>query len=459
MQKMYDKYEEEINIFSLIWYWASHWKSIVAVALIGLIIGCGFAVMTAPESISAETGTTESTELSTEEQIASELQMFNEERMESLQEYVASTGLLEIDPYNLYRGSLTYKIETPQESIGAVYGAIYSYFNNGMLYTELSEATGLYTPTDYANLTGYTVYGVNESKVINTSEGEMTFAITVLGKDYEEASFLLAQMEKSIVSYTEQLKSSYTITENRVVDTAVSKGISTALADYQDTIRKKFTSEKEIRNNYTTAYGDLQQETSVDATTSELSKTTVLMYGAVGLVVAFVLALFVWGLIYLFGDKLYAVDKPENKFGLKPLGSIQDTQKMNVIDRFIARKRGSVYVSLPIEEQRKVVSLNIKNELKKLSSLGTVYIVSSLGEKFAEAEHVKAELEKAGYKVCGCHNVIGRSDVLEQMNPNDAVVIFENKDTSKVSLLEAELTLVKEYVDNVLGIVLVGGKK
>ena len=458
MQKKYDKYEDEISIFSLIWYWASRWKSIVAVALIGSILGCGFAVVKAP-------GTTpigaDKSEVSLELQITEDLKQFSENRMVDFQEYVDSTGILAIDAYHLYRGALTYKIEAPQESIGAIYGALYAYIYNGEMYSDLADRTGLYSSLDFAKVAGCSIFGVDAAaEATPGTVGEMTLAFTILGKTQEEAEVLLTELEHSLEAYVEQLKGSYTIVSGETVRKFISEGMSTTLADEQDKIRTKFTAEKETRNNYNSVLSSLQSQVSTGQTVeTTLSKTTIMKYGAVGLVVGFVFAIFVWGLVYLFGDKLCVVESPNQKLGVKSLGTIYDTKKLNIIDRLIAQKRGGVYASLPVEEQRNVVLLNVKNELSKLDKCNKVFLVSSFGEQMPEAMLLKDGLEKAGYQVSGSSKVVGSADLLEQMSKNDAVILFEKKESSKVSLVEAEIALLNDYVDNVLGMVIVGGRK
>ena len=458
MQKKYDKYEEEFSLFGLIWFWVSRWKSIVAVALVGLILGCGFVVATAPQS-----NTTESTEYeaSIRYQMADDLSEFSSDRLDNLGDYVVDTKLLDIDAYDLYRGSITFKVQASQTELEAVYGALYAFLNNGEMYANVADATGLYSERDLASLVGCSAFRSNATGAVDAdSLSSLTLAITVLGADEAEAKTLLQQVETQLGAYTAELQQVYNIVAFAVVDTSVVNATAKNLAEYQDELRNKYSAEKDKLKTHKAALSEaLAAEDIPEATEAGIDKGDLVKYGGVGFGAGLILALLVWGLLYLFGDKLYAVDKMEERLQMKSLGTIYDTKKLNPIDRAIAQKRGDVYCALPVEEQRKVVLLNIKNELKKTAAIEKVYLVSSFGEKLAEAALLKTELAAAGYVVVGCSNVIGRADLLEQMNKTDAVVVLENKDFSKTSLMEAEVALLKEYVDNVLGFVVIGGKK
>lgn len=458
MNNSQNKYEEEVSIFSLLWYCVSRWKSIVAVALIGLILGCGVAVVKAP---AAGTQNADISEPSSKYQITEDLKLFCEDRMDSLQKYVEETRLLEFDAYDLYRGAVSYKIDAPQVDLEAVYGALYSYIYNGALYAELEEETGLYNVNDLSKLVGCSVHGLENITVLSeTTLGQMTFTVTILGQTPEEATQLLGQIEESVNAYLNKIQNVYAIANYSAYETSVSKGMSTDLVDYQDKIRTKYTSEKEILNNYTAVLEEMAGEDSGEQVAVEgFSKETMLKYGGLGFIVGAVLAIIVWAVIYLFGTRLYAVTSLEDRLNIKILGSICDTQRLNMIDRWIAQKRGGVYSALSIEEQRNIILLNVKNELKKHDTVKKVFLVSSQGSAVPEADLLKAGLEAAGYKVHGCENVIGRADIMEQMLPNDAVVVLENKETSKVSLVEAEISTLKDYVENVLGMIVIGNRK
>ena len=50
MNNHYDEYEEEIDLIKLMFYCLSKWKSMIAVLLVGIVLGVGFSFFKASKS-------------------------------------------------------------------------------------------------------------------------------------------------------------------------------------------------------------------------------------------------------------------------------------------------------------------------------------------------------------------------------------------------------------------------
>lgn len=454
MNSSYDKYEEEVSIVKLFWYCVKHWKSIIAIGIIGLILGCGYAFI----SVSgAETDEITIEDVSLEQSVSKELYQFSEERFNNVQEYIEDSRLLELDAYHLFKGSTTLNITAPLQNLEAIEGYVTSYALNGALFNELEEETGLYNTKDLLYLVECTCYGADAITTGENQQGQMSAVVSVLAKTEKEAGILLEQMNVSLISGIENVKDSYSIISVKAVNMSVVGATSTWLAEKQDLIRSKVSTERDALESSKSMLEDTEKVVPSDE--NDISKKSLIKYGGVGFVGGVVIGFVLWILVFFCSGKLFAVFDVENRFMIKFLGSIHNLEKRNVIDRWISQKGKGVYSSLSLEEQRKIALLNIKNELKKINNVQKVFLVSSQGAKISEAEMLKEELKIAGYQVQGCDNVIGRSDVLAQMKPNDAVIVMENEEKSKVDLVEAEISALKEYVNNVLGIVIVGNNK
>lgn len=476
MQNSYE-YEEEINILDLFFYCLSHWKSILAALLIGAVLGGGFVVMQSVGSKQgqADVAVTEEAKVSDDvlkKQLTEQLYQITEQRMADLEGYLEETRLLDLNPYDLYQGAITFKITAAQSELSAVQGAVYSYVLDGQLFAEIQEQTGLYTSRDLQQLITIPEQKMGVDGAVSIEnflisgdgrDGSGTLAVTVLSGSEEEAQQLLAQIETSVSAYLKSLKGQYDVNEVAVLESVITQTQSTKLADYQDALRTRIVNEKKNLSTYLTeleGMEDISEEVQDASQTvnTGVSKKKLVIYTVLGAMVGCIGMGGLWILVYFLGGRLFAVSNLEGKFRVKTLGTIHDFQGLKALNLWIAQKRGGIYSSLPLEEQRKIALLNVKNELKKDSTIQNVFLASSLGGGLAEAATLKAGLEAEGYTVQDCANVIGRADVLEKASKCDAVVVLESTEASKTALVAEEVAVLQDYVKNVVGMVVVGNK-
>ncbi len=453
-----DKYEEEINIFKLIWYCFSHWKSILAIGLMGIILGCGYVVMSG--AVDEVVETPGATQIKEEQIIMEQLYKYSEERVDNLQSYVDGTKLMSLNPYDMYRGEVSCKIKAPQTEIGAINGAIYAYVINGKMFTDLETATGVYCARDFSQLIGINQQYTSATVLSNQDvQGVINLVISVYGESKEQTQLLISEIEHLIEEYLVNVQNNYTISEYKVLETVVVEAQSTVLADYQDRIRSKLSNEKDSLKNAKTTLESLQNtEMVITDDNVGIKKSDLVLYAAVGFVVGCIIAIVVWLAAFFLAGKLYMVSHLENRFGVRLLGTIHDFGKLKGLDSWIAQKRGGVYSSLSVEAQRAIVLLNIKNELSKAPHIKKLFMVSTLGNNCKEASILIDGLMSAGVTIEGCENVIGRTDVLERIAQCDAVLVLESNQNSKITLVEEEISILRKYVDVVLGMVVLGNK-
>lgn len=455
----YDKYEEEINIFTLLWFVISKWKCILIVAIIGLVLGAGYAVTSSAPSDSAtdtESNVVEEESKVSEYNLAKQTYEAGKARVESLERYMTESAIMDINPYELYKGAVTYVIDGEQKKLIGVNACIYSYVYDGALMSDLIEV-GPYTTQELEKLIGVNQNGSGSVVLNENTTGQTYIRISIMAQNEQETEALLAKIETSLNDYLNTLQSQNNITMYTFLASEIKTSSSTELAEYQASMRSKYNEEKTNLETYKSAMEN--KEESVDLQTERgISKTTLIKYSGGGFAGGIVLAVIIWILIYFFCDRLYTVPDRERRFGVKQLGTVYNFEKLKSVDLRIAHKLGGVYSKLPLEEQKKVVLLNIKNELKKIGTIKKVFLVSSLGDALDETLSLKKGLEEAGYLVDGCENIIGRADVLKRVSLCDTAIVIENNKNSRANLIEIEINILKEYVGTILGMVIVENK-
>jgi len=140
------EYEEEIDLIKLILFVLSKWRSIIACVLVGAILG-GFLAFVMPNISfgNDEEEITKYTKDTIEEKVL-ELQENNSEIASQAVIYamdlVEESKLMNVDPYNMYVGSISLLSFAPLEDLIVIESAMNSFNQNRVLYNELSISLG-----------------------------------------------------------------------------------------------------------------------------------------------------------------------------------------------------------------------------------------------------------------------------------------------------------------------------
>lgn len=455
----YDEHEMEINIFTLIWFVLSKWKSIIIIAIIGLLLGGAYGAVSVSND---NTGVDIIDAGVAEEEIqkyeaAKQIYEANVERVAQLESYVAESALMAMNPYELYKGSVVYALDCKARKLPSVENSLYGFAWDGELLSELADA-GPYTIKELETLL-YTSTDESNAIVMNEVEiGQSVMRITILAKTEEEANDLLSQIETSMEVYLNILVSKQDIIGYEIVSSGVKETISTTLADYQANMLTRYNNEKATIDTNKLNMEALEPADVDIVASTDNSKDSIIKYAGIGFVVGVVIAVVIWLVVYFLCDRLYTVSDKETRFNVKQLGSVYNFEKLRGLDLIFGYKLGGVYSKTPLNEQRKIVLLAIKRELEKNTEIKNVFVASTWGDSLEETINIKAFLESNGYSVFGCENVIGNSEALKVISQCDATIIVEDNKKSKNSLVREEVGIINQYVDHLMGMVIVQDK-
>lgn len=443
----YDKYEEEINIFTLLWFVISKWKSILIIAVIGLVLGAGYQVKSMPinESSMQETANEANANLIAAEQTYEA----SKARVAALESYVADAAVMNINPYELYKGTLNYTIDAASGDLAAINASIYGFVWDGELMNALEEV-GPYTVSELEALLGFAQSASSEMILDENAFGQATARISIMAASEDEVIALLQQMDSSVREYLDEMRS---VVDYTTVSTTIKKTTSTGLADYQSNIRSKYDAEKTNLNTYKANLDTLLAEGSTVNETNAFD--SLLKYAAVGFLGGLIISIIIWVCIYYLCDKPYTVSKPEEKFGVKVLGHICDMTGKLRIDGWIMKKlMGEKYV-LPVSDQMKLAAINVLNELSKCEHSNNIYICSSLPLAENKIQFMEAVLEEKGYQVQMCAPISKQVDFWSYLTHEDAVLLIEDKKVSQNTSILKEIKNLEVYTEKILGMIFV----
>ena len=449
--------EREINILAILRFLLTKWKSIFIIAIVGLVLGAGYA------AISGYDGSTPVMETDTNEEdavaynAASQIYEASKQRLATIEKYIAESAFMAIDPYNVYKGTMCYVITGTQSELVGANTELYSFVFDGELKSDLASI-GPYTIKDLDILVGIAQNPEEVIVVDSDSLGQITLRVSIMTQSPEEAQELLVQMESLLDAYMKEMQSQQDIISYECVTSEIKEIISTTIAEQQSLLREKYNNEKSNLEIYKDNLNAVKADTPVLTDGSGVSKFELIKYGGVGFVAGIIIAAVIWVLIYLWGSKLYMITDKEGRFGVKQIASIYNFENLNRLDLWLGHKLNGVYSELPLDEQRNVSLLNIKNELKKRDAVKKVFIASSWNAAQQEIQIIKKDLEAEGYIVEFGERIIGNLNALKSAAQCDVSIVIESNNESKTDMVTEEIRVLKQYVDDILGMVIVQNK-
>lgn len=438
-------YENEISISGLFLYCISKWRSIFIFMIVFALLAGGFKAFqgAAPKSVSEKEKNAEA------EYYAGRLPL-SENRLKELYDYVEKSEIMKMNPHLLYQATINYKINAPETELDSIMASLSNFVLNGGLSQKIEDRTDIYTSKDFQHLISFT--GKIQDEIITE---QSNFTISVSGKNQEEAEKLNQYVKEEIDVFAEKLKAFYALDSIEEIDSVICEISSQELEDYQKSIYDAIYKEKDVLANLKKLLGEMPEEEAAVPVSG--SKKEVILFAGIGAVAGMLLAFFVWGAVFVLGGRLYSVLDIEKRFDLPVFGTVASAEKKGFLDQMIARKRGGVYASMPVQEQKQLVLFNIKNELKKDASIHKVLLSGSLKKENlgGMAKWLHEELQTLGYQVENYINIPGSAKDMEKVKDCDAVILLENREISKSKMIHEEIAVLKAYAGEVKGIVLI----
>lgn len=438
-------YENEIGISNLLLYCISKWRSMLVFMIVFALLAGGLKAFKGTK----QTAAVENTKNAESEYYENRIPLAKE-KIEDLYDYVEKSELMKANVYSMYQTTTNYRISSAEADLDSIMASLKEFVMNGSLFKKIEDTTGIYTAKELPYLVGFT--GKIRENVVTEQDN---FTITVKGRNQQETEKLNRLVAEEIDRFAEGLKAFYGLESIDEIDSVTFQISSPELKSYQRSIYDSIYTEKELLANLENLLGGMP--VSENPAAVQESKKDVILFAGAGAAAGLLLAFFGWAAVFVLGGRLYSVLDIEKRFHLPVLGTLVRTKKKTAFDRLIDRKRGGMYASMTIEEQKKILTLTVENELKKDASLQRVLLCGSL-----KAEHLGGmekwlyeELKSLGYSAEEYVNILGNVNGMEKIKDCDAVILLENKEISKSKMVQDEIAVLQACDRKIKGIVLV----
>lgn len=486
--------EREIDLLDMIADILSHWRGLLVALIIGAVLMGGFSYVKSYRNVQSEQEAEEPEldEMSAEEQLAQlEDSLSDSEKISVVatvddeREYVykdtyyRESIYMHLDPLNIARTELVYRIQAEDGSLAQRLGTVYKNIAGGVgLYDWVEQQAGIaaeYAAELISVSTDPAIFVGNGAQ--NISIGSDSLKVTVMQKDEKTCEQLAeavnSYMEEQQKNLAEKLGSHELIllseTSGKIISTDMMarqidygnqvsnlrSGIASAKAGFTADQQKYYdllTWEEETREAEMDQKDTTTEEEPVLASPS-VSKKYVLL-GAV--LFAFVYAGILF-LIYIFNSKIRVSDELQSLYHIPLIGVVvKNSKKKFILDKWVDDLRYYGKRKFDAKQSMELAFAAVKIVAVK-NKLNTICLMGCNLEAGAGSvcENLKTALEKEGVNVTVLDNVLYNAESMEKVEAMTGVVLVEKAGSTLYNEVANELALLKRQDITVLGGIIV----
>lgn len=501
MDKHSEVYEREISLMELLLCCVKKWRWIVAsMLIISISAGCY-------KYLSVINGNQLKRELQEQMGETTEAKVINpnvhyyqlaveksEENVKKNNEYLESSVIMQLDANHLQTGILSFHLdfqEEDNETLKAILDSYRTYINSGGLVEQIYEEERNISKSELQYLISFSsnvididydysdtfrsseekdkqmlleiMAGGRKTQIEMPLTNQNVFQVRVVALNEELCIDYMDKIEKAVLDYSKILARDLKEHELRLLSAVQTEQMDKNISYYQRQILKEGIMEVKDLRSFQLDLATIQNEEGEyiavnPASVLENPVSSAVKFAIVGLIMGAFLACFVIILSYIMSNKVQNIDDFEKKFGIKLLGHIktefEKKRWFGLVDRWVYTLEEGAYASIPIEEQIKIATANLKAVLSKNEDLKRVMIAGTIAEK--ETSVICAALADNidGVEFSSYKQIVFCASALEEVNEYDGILFLEKQGVSASKLIQKELELTLNRKAEVLGAII-----
>lgn len=473
-------YEHEIDLKDLLFVILHQWKPVIAVAIaFAVLIGGLKGIPALRNQGNAENAAEKEEEYKAameqyENAIAySEREIQNiVSTIETQQEYLENSILMNLNPYSLYEAKSDLFIKTDYEIMpGMVYQntdytntilqAYQSIITSSSFLADniASDETDIRYLQELVSVQRGSISAVSDpgsGKTNNTGSSsgntELTniLTITVRHSNAEDAEKILDGILSQIDTLHRQIVKNVGDHTVQSVNKTSESAVDWVLADKQaeemrrlQTLRDTLTQKEEALNEF--------PRPSAASSTGSGAVKAMIKYGVLGFVLGGFIIVFFICVWFLMSDRLYSSKELRTRFQVKLLGTLPAAgkSKQNRIDTWLDRLEGRA-VQASADSEYQLIAANIKNHTENIKTILVAGCASN--ESITQvASYLKEHLP--ALQIIAGGNLLQSADAILKLPECDGIVLIEQCGVSAYQAIELELEKISDLKKEILGFV------
>ena len=460
-----DNYEQEINLKDLLFSVLYRWRILLFAAVAGMILIGGYkALKVTGDKIATETADSYEEEFTRfmEERAAVEKTVRNlKASIDEQNYYIANAPLMQINPYNevISAADVVVKSKDSTESSMDSLLALYKSFLLGGDYLDkLADENG-YESRHLRELLSITEESMNSdlphvsmmvSPLYENHQEIKLLHIKVKGTDSQATEKILEEVLNELETLHALYKTKLGEHELDIQKMPVSETVDTDLLDWQQKVRSNArTLKKELEESQKSLNSLKEPVVSMSA---EHSIKSSVKYAIIGFFAGGFMAVFAVSVQYILNDKVTSDKEIRNRIGLKSLGAFYQAPRkrmLGFIDSWLRRMAGDDKV-WPDDAVLEMITTNIGNYASGKTRLFiTVFASQDTMDKVCQQIH--KDLPELCVETA--RDMISNASVRKAIAECEGIILVEERNTSKYSLIAQELELASNIGCEVIGVV------
>ncbi len=460
-------YEHEVDLKDLIFAVLHQWKPILAIAIVfAVLLGGGKGFLTYRSQSDPETAAQKEEDYQNavkqyENDVEySEHEIKNiESAIESQQNYLEKSILMNLSPYSIYEAQSDLFIKTDYEIMpGMIYqnidytNTILQAYQNIISSTAFLETIGASNQLDPQYLQELVTVKRGSISAMESGSTELTNILTIKIKhtNAEDAQKILDSIVKQIDILHRQIKRDIGDHTIQSINNSCGSIVDWSLADKQEQEMIRLQTLKTTLTEKEAALKELSMPSGINSSKIDALKSAV-KYGVLGGVLgAFAVVFFicVW---FLMSDKLYSPKELRSRFQVKLLGvlPVAGKPKQGFIDSWLNRLEGRVSQNAADSESQ-LIAANIKNQI---GSIKTILIAGCASPESVSQVAAYLREQLSSIQIVFGGNILQNADAILKLPECDSIVLVEQCRVSSYSSIELEMEKIRDLKKELLGFV------
>ena len=454
--------EDEIDLKQLMIAVLRKWRVIILCAVIFAVLGGSYKGITGFMKLQDAEYMAEQEETIGEanEQYETQKELYQtqlkslESEVETRNSYRDRSIYMNIDPYNEYRETVTYFVETDYQIMP------------GMDYQNINRATSILNAY-VRQVQDFSIFGkavnmvsddcsvtdLRELVQVQQDNGNFMFTVTIVGPDEEIPSALMDTVRNTVNDSTEEIRR--TIGEHRIREVSFTSGycVDNGLANVKASFEDNITKLHDAMAKKQKALDDLKKPSGEVLTRKGAIKQAVkfAIIGAVG--GGLLIALWVC-VLFLLGDRMPDEKTLNERYGIRIIGTCRDERKKSLftfVDEWIDLLEG-----IQKSDYNKEIAYRLAAaDLDSMPSDGLkILVVGTISEEALHETYMKLlqYAEQKNYTLIEGGNMAEDPVAIRKLAEADAVLFIENRENTKGSRFIKTLELIKKQKKEVVGL-------
>lgn len=438
------EYEEEIDLKQLLVYVFRKWRTMLAAAVIlGLLLGGaktakGFLDLQDPEKVEESI---KEAELAQENYDTAKAQLTNQmaeynRQIDDYQKYQDNSLYMKIDPYAVYKESVTYVVTTDYQILPNM-----TYQSLNWMGPVLSAYTSVATSVTLNDLPPEGQAGLSEEwdadsldKLIkvetNTNDGKLT--ITASAESEIRAKAILQAVREKVEANQENIAKAAGEHRLSVIAEKSMITVDQSIINDREARLRNITALREAADKAVEKYNKLNEPSKASLSAGGAVKGGI-KFGVLGGVAGVFLCGFFYCLQFLMNGKLNSINNLKERYQTRILAVLPPERKHGWIDRLLDAIEG---IKTGPEDTEKILTVAAMS----IGKAENACVLSLAGTAPAETKAKIAEIMKKneGLTVIDAGNLLMDPEAVRKVRGADCVILAETKNRSAVSDIERE---------------------